>query len=161
MVVQRYGLRVVPPSTDWHLRIDRRAATGDGTVTHPVLHACTVALPEERGDFGSGVVDLLGSEDVFVSLVEYGVEVADDGLFARRGLPHLAPSQFSPSRLQRPMPGRSASQHFFSSGGRAFCLFTVIGSHARRMATVPRAAALVRSLSVTDKVALLRLGELP
>ena len=42
----------------------------------------------------------------------------------------------------------SASQHFFSTGGRAFCLYTVIGSHSRRMATVPRAAAVTRSLAV-------------
>ena len=73
----------------------------------------------------------------------------------------LAPSQFGPNRLQRPLPGLSASQHFFSSGGRAFCLFTVVGSHARRMATVPRAAALVSTISITDRVTLARQGGRP
>ena len=120
----------------------------------------TLDLPDRRGDFGSGVVDLLGSEDVFVSLIEYGSEVADQGLFANQGVPRLAPSQFGPNRLQRPLPGRSASQHFFSVGGRAFCLFTVIGSHSRRMATVPRAAEVVRSFRVTDRATMVRRGEM-
>jgi hypothetical protein len=132
----------------------------DGDVMLPILHACTRDLPADRGDFGSGVVDVLGSEDVFISLVEYGPEVADQGLFAAQGVPRLAPSQFGPERLQRPLPGRSASQHFFSVGGRAFCLFTVIGSHARRMATVPRAAQVVRGFGVTDRATMVRRGEL-
>ena len=57
-----------------------------------MLHACTRPLPAERGDFGSGVIDLLGSDDVFVSLIEFGSEVADQGLFARQGRPALRPS---------------------------------------------------------------------
>ncbi len=127
---------------------------------HPILHACTLDLPANRGDFGSGVVDLLGSEDIFISLIEYGSDVADQGLFADQGMPRLAPSQFGPARLQRPLPGRSASQHFFSVGGRAFCLFTVIGSHSRRMGTVPRAAAVVRGFGVTDRRTMVRRGEM-
>lgn len=160
MTVDRFGVQVAD-SAAWHVAIDRRPAAGDGTVNHPVMHACTLPLPKDRGDFGSGVVDLLGSEDVFVALIEYGVDVADHGLFAAQGMPKLAPSQFSPSRLQRPLPGRSAAQHFFSSGGRAFCLFAVVGSHGRRMATVPRAAGLVKGLTVTDKATMLKAGGLP
>ena len=39
----------------------------------PILHACTIDMPTNRGDFGSGVVDLLDSEDVFISLLaEHG-----------------------------------------------------------------------------------------
>jgi hypothetical protein len=130
-------------------------------VTRPVLHACTRAMPAERGDFGSGVVDLLGPDDVFVALVDYGAEVADQGLFEKQGLPRLAPSQFAPNRLQRPLPGMSASQLFFSVGGRGFCLFTVLGSHARRMASVQRAAALVSTLQITDRDTLVRRGGRP
>jgi hypothetical protein len=146
--IARFGLRVDPP-TGWQAVVYRRAPE-PGEVTHPVLHACTRPMPDDRGDFGSGVVDDLGPEDVFVALLEYGTDVADRGLFEKQGMPALAPSQFSPDRMQRQLPGRSASQHFFSTGGRAFCLFTVLGSHARRMATVPRAAELVRSLQVLD-----------
>jgi hypothetical protein len=142
----------------------RSAADGLGPeddVTRPVLHACTRPMPADRGDFGSNVVDLLGPDDIFVALVDYGTEVADQGLFERQGMPRLAPSQFGPNRLQRPLPGLSASQHFFSSGGRAFCLFTVVGSHARRMASVPRAAALVKTIRITDRATLARQGGRP
>ena len=118
-------------------------------------------MPTARGDFGTGVVDLLGPDDIFVALVDYGTEVADQGLFEKQGVPRLAPSQFGPNRLQRPLPGLSASQHFFSSGGRAFCLFTVLGSHARRMASVPRAVTLVNSLQITDRATLVRQGGRP
>jgi hypothetical protein len=118
-------------------------------------------MPAERGDFGSGVVDLLGPDDVFVALVDYGAEVADQGLFEKQGLPRLAPSQFAPNRLQRPLPGMSAAQQFFSVGGRGFCLFTVLGSHARRMASVQRAAALVSTLQITDRDTLVRQGGRP
>lgn len=183
MAVEKYGLRCQPPR-GWRLAIERRATFGgeapqsppgvaplmggrtlervepNGEVMRPILHACTLDLPRDRGDFGSGVVDLLGSEDVFISLVEFGSEVADQGLFVDQGVPRLAPSQFGPNRLQRPLPGRSASQHFFSVGGRAFCLFTVIGSHSRRMATVPRAAEVVRGLHVTDRPTMVRRGEM-
>ena len=139
---------------------DASAAPHDD-VTRAVLHACTRAMPADRGDFGSGVVDLLGPDDVFVALVDYGAEVADHGLFENQGMPRLAPSQFGPNRLQRPLPGMSASQHFFSEGGRAFCLFTVVGSHARRMASVPRAAALVKTIRITGRAALARQGGRP
>ena len=104
--------------------------------------------PATVGDFGSGAVEALGPEDVFVALVEYGSDLADTGLFEKQGVPRLAPSQFGPHRMPRDIVGRSASQHFFSVGGRAFCLFTVLGSHSRRMATVPRAAAVARSLQI-------------
>ena len=178
--MERYGLGASAPS-GWRLAIERRGSSlsappegvaplrrglapqsvePNGEVMHPVLHASTVDLPADRGDFGSGVVDLLGSEDIFISLVEYGPEVADQGLFADQGIPRLAPSHFGANRLQRPLPGRSASQHFFSSGGRAFCLFTVIGSHSRRMATVPRAAQVVRGFRVTDRATMVRRGDM-
>jgi hypothetical protein len=116
--------------------------------TLPVLHLSTRPVPAAVGDFGSGAVEALGSEDIFVALIEYGSDLADVGLFEKQGVPRLAPSQFATNRMPREIVGRSASQHFFSVGGRAFCLFTVLGSHSRRMATVPRAAAVARSLDI-------------
>ncbi len=179
--IQGYGLSI-PAPPGWHVAITRRYpgsppeagtprgglavravdAVGlrgpSGEVTYPVLHAATVPLAGGRGDFGTGVVDVLGPNDVFVALIEYGSQVADEGLFAPQGIPRLAPSQFHPDRLQRAIPGRSAAQHFFSDGGRAFCLFAVVGAHSRRMATVPAAAALVRQIQVADRRSLLAAG---
>lgn len=176
-MADHYGLGASAPQ-GWQVAVSRRpgaeppapAAAGarsatpsvpEADVTRGVLHACTRPMPADRGDFGSGVVDLLGPDDIFVALVDYGAEVADQGLFENQGMPRLAPSQFGPNRLQRPLPGMSASQHFFSSGGRAFCLFTVVGSHARRMASVPRAAEMVASIRITDRATLARQGGRP
>jgi hypothetical protein len=126
--------------------------------TLPVLHVSTRPLPEAVGDFGSGAVEALGPEDVFVALIEYGSDLADTGLFERQGVPRLAPSQFGTNRMPREIVGRSASQHFFSAGGRAFCLFTVLGSHSRRMGTVPRAAAVAASLQIVPAATMHRRG---
>jgi hypothetical protein len=126
-----------------------------------VLHGCTRPLPAERGDFGSGVVEHLGAADVFVSLVELGTDVADEGLFSPQGRPALRPSQFSPDRIQRSLPRITAAQHFYSEGGRAFCLFVVLGAHSRRMALAPLAERFVASLRVTDRRRLLATGGLP
>ena len=129
--------------------------SGPGERTLPVVHVATREIPATMGDFGQGLVELLAPDDVFVALLEFGSDLADHGLFERQGLPRLAPSQFAPNRMPRDVVGRSASQHFFSVGGRAFCLFTVLGSHNRRMATVPRAASVVRSLAI-DSAATMR-----
>lgn len=161
-VVSRYGL-ASPRPAGWAVDIRRlepdgiRVAHVDGNgllgttgeILRPVLHASTARLPADRGDFGSGAVQLLGSRDVFFALVDYGPEVADEGLFAAQGMPRLAPSQFSENNLQRPQAHVSAAQHFFSSGGRAFCLFVVVGAHRRRMATVPLAASMAGRVRIT------------
>lgn len=152
-----FGL-TLSPSSGWLAQVYRRSADVAGESTYPVLHACTRSMPASRGDFGVGVVELLDPEDVFVAVVEYAPDLAGRGLFARQGRPRLAPSQFAANRLQRPVPGRSAAQHFYSEAGRAFCLFVVLGSHARRMALVPRAADLLRGLTVADRTAGLRQG---
>lgn len=170
-----YGISVDVPG-GWTSAVQRRPVTGGASGapderpvassadrsgaerTMPVVHVATRTIPQGAGDFGSGLVELLTPDDVFVALVEYGSDLADTGLFERQGLPRLAPSQFSPARMQRALPGRSASQHFFSVGGRAFCLYTVVGSHSRRMATVPRAAAVVRSLAVEPASVMRRRG---
>ena len=51
----------------------------------PVVHLANFGLPEERGDFGSGAVELMGDRDVFVVLFEYEPEAAQTALFATRG----------------------------------------------------------------------------
>lgn len=153
----RFGLAAHPPA-GWRVEVARRPVVEPGSRTYPVLHAATVDLPATRGDFGTGVVDILGPQDAFVALIEYGDNVADQGLFAKQGMPAIAPSQFSPNRLQRQLPGRSAAQHFFSEGGRAFCLFAVVGEHSRRMATVPHVARMTSTLRITSASTLHRMG---
>lgn len=144
-----YGLAVAPPR-GWDVRIIRRAQSGRGDRSRPVLHACTRPLPEERADYGSGVVELLGPADVFIALLEFGPESVGQPLFARQGLPRPLPiSSFSPNRLQRTLPNQSGLQLFFSDSSRAFCLYVVLGSHSRRLDLVPRAEQLIDSLAVS------------
>lgn len=121
----------LPPG--WEGRIFRRPAEAAETTTHPVFHAANFALPDERGDYGSGAVELMAADGVFVSLVEFDPEAAGTPLFERDGPPWpVAAEAFSPSRLQRTLANQSGCQFFFSADGRAFCLYVVLGNHADR-----------------------------
>ena len=108
-----------------------------------LLHAATVPLPASRGDFGSGVVETLGPDDVFVSLFEYDPADAKRVLFAAQGLPVPRPSDFSTAVLQRTQLGHSGAQFFFTATDRAFCLHVVLGSHGRRAAGAKTVGALL------------------
>ncbi len=136
----------LPPG--WEVRGRRQAPSVANRKGNALVHCATVSMPAERGDFGSGVVTLLGPDDVFVSLFEYDPEARGARLFSAVGLPRPAPSQFSPGALQRPLPGQSGGQWFFSLSGRAFCLHVVLGSHARRNASCTRLSALLDGLSI-------------
>jgi hypothetical protein len=94
----------------------------------PTAHLATVALPADRGDFGSGAVDALGPDDLFVALLEYGPECVGTELFARQGIPRTAtPARFNRRSLQNAIPGQAGWQSFFTTEGRAFCLYVVLG----------------------------------
>ncbi len=149
MRVRAHGM-AVEPASGWEVRIrsrpvDVRAPAG---VPRPVLHAATVALPDDRGDFGGGVTPLLGPDDVFVCLFEHDPAAAGSPLFRTLGRPTPVAADFSPRRLQRALPGQSGRQWFFSEGGRAFCLYVVLGSHARRAPLARRAADLLATLAL-------------
>ncbi|HEX5615923.1 MAG TPA: hypothetical protein VFZ83_12295 [Acidimicrobiia bacterium] len=144
-----HGLDVALPA-GWEGRIRRRAATAPGERTYPVVHLATVPLPEERGDFGGFVVDTLAGDDVFVTLFEYGPESVEKPLFATRGLPRqLRADHFSPRRLQRSLPGQTGCQIFFTEGGRAFCLYVVLGDRRQLARGVARVNALLADVRVT------------
>ena len=93
-----------------------------------VAHFATFALPATRDDFGAQAVMQMQSGDAFVALLEYAAEEADSALFANQGLPRrLNPRAFSPRQLQRTLAGQAGFQWFFNEGGRAFCLYVVLG----------------------------------
>ncbi|GGI09052.1 hypothetical protein [Egicoccus halophilus] len=115
----------------------------------PVVHLATFALPNERGDFGSGAVDLMADDDAFVALLEYGTEEADTPLFAAQGLPRrLDPRTFSTRSLQRSMRNQAGWQHFFTEAGRAFCLYVVLGDHGDVNRQVRRVEAVLAQISI-------------
>jgi hypothetical protein len=124
------------------------APDGEPDGEPPVVHAASFALPPERGDFGNGAVDLMGADDVFVSLFEYDPASATTPLFASSGVPRLDDADFAPTALQRAFPGHSGCQRFFHVGRRAFCLYVVLGSHRFRTRQVRRVNALLDGLQI-------------
>lgn len=99
-----------------------------GETTHPLVHLANFALPGDRGDFGSGAVDVMGSAGILLALVEYGPECAGTALFPEMDFPQPLPNQFDPNTLQRRILGQYGYQRFCTVGGRAFCVYIVIGS---------------------------------
>jgi hypothetical protein len=141
-----HGLTInAPPS--WDVRVYKRAEEVE-TRTYPVVHAANFALPGRRGDFGSGAVELMGPGHVFVVLFEYDTAAAGTALFRRRGMPTARPTDFSPRALQRTLRGQSGVQYFFNETGRAFCLYIVLGSHARRRRLVATANQFAQSVQI-------------
>jgi hypothetical protein len=116
----------------------------------PVVHLANFALPEERGDFGSGAVELMGERDVLVVLFEYEPEAAGTALFKASGIPRtLTAADFDPTVLRRGIAGQAGYQAFFNEAGRAFCLYVVLGSATNRA----RLVRLVNSVLATVQIA--------
>jgi hypothetical protein len=117
---------------------------------HPIVHLANFGLPSARGDFGSGAVELMGDRDVFVVLFEHEPAAASTALFRRQGMPRrLRAEDFDPYTCRRGIPGQSAYQGFFTENGRPFCLYVVLGSHARRTRLVPIVNDVLATVSVT------------
>ncbi len=114
-----------------------------------VLHAASFALPAERGDYGSGAVEVMGGSDVLVCLLEHERAAADTALFATQGVPRLRPGLFSPQTMQRSVAGMAGAQQFFQVGGRPFCLYVVVGSWHTRGPLVAAADRVTASLRIT------------
>ena len=133
--------------TGWEVRISRPTENLLGGSSRPVLHAATFPLPEERGDYGSGAVEIMDDTDVFISLLEFGVEAIDSELYPPGSLPRsIDPQKFRTNGLQRWIPGQSAYQQFFTDDGRAFCLYVVLGDHSKRVALAGKVSELLETI---------------
>lgn len=138
----RIALKDAPASTT-------RTFGTAGELPNPVVHLANFALPEQRGDFGSGAVDLMADPHVLVVLFEYGPESAHTALFRRKGLPaRLTPNMFSASALQRTLPGQAGCQLFFTVADRAFCCYTVLGRQSAAPAVLPQANATLAATRI-------------
>jgi hypothetical protein len=123
-----------------------------GEIPNPVVHLANFALPEQRGDFGSGAVDLMTEDHVLVVLFEYGPESVGKALFRRKGLPtDLRPNMFSSAALQRTLPGQAGCQIFFTAENRAFCLFTVLGRQHAANRVLPQANATLAATRISPR----------
>lgn len=118
----------------------------------PVVHIANFALPEERADFGNGAVELMGDRDVLVVLFEYEPSAVTEPLFATHGLPRpLTAGDFDPSMLRRGLAGQAGHQSFFQESGRAFCLYVVLGSSARRARLIPLVNTVLASVQIAPR----------
>ena len=145
----RQGLEIELPD-GWDARIYRREAEVDA-VTRRALHAANFALPSGLGDYAVDAAESMTAGDVLVVLLEFDPDRAGQGLFRNEGLPTgLAATDFSPTAMPRAIPGRTAAQWFFSQGGRAFCLYVVLGSHAGRADMMPVVNQVVQTLKIEE-----------
>ncbi len=103
-----------------------------GESTSPIVHLANFALPSDRADFGGGAVELMESGAVFIALIEHDPAVVDTPLFQHPVPWPLSPDDFTPEQMQRSLPGQAGLQRFFTTKGRAFCLYVVIGSYRTR-----------------------------
>jgi hypothetical protein len=122
------------------------AATGPSAAT---MHIANFALPADRADFGGGAVELMNSEHIFMSLVEFDPASAGTVLFESQGVPRLSVVDFDPYALQRVIHGQCGLQRFFTVDGRPFCLYVVLGRELDRGPLVAQVNAILDSLQIS------------
>jgi len=111
----------------------------------PILHLTDTVLTLERSSYAPELAARAGGTGTLVALLEFDHTLADVGLYAPQGL-HLPLSRerFHQKALQFPSRVQEGHQRFFSQGGRAFCLYVVLGTGRgvdRRLADVNGALA--------------------
>lgn len=147
-VLSAEGITVtLPPG--WEGAIGHESILEDGSVRNVIAHFASFPLPPRRGDFGGGAVDLMGPGDAFIALFDYGRQSAGTALFVAAGPPAaIDAGHFDRSVLQKAMPLQSAVQRFFTAGGRAMCLYVVVGSHIDRAEVLPAINRFLASLTI-------------
>ena len=125
-VLNGHGLSIeVPP------RWEGRIFTPDlpaPALNLPILHLTDTILSMQRSTFAPELAARAGPSGALVALVEFEGRLADRGLYAAQGLAlPLRRDGFDPHALQLPDPSQEGHQRFFSQGGRAFCLYVVLG----------------------------------
>ena len=114
----------------------------------PVVQAANFALPAADGDFGTSAVERMPAGGVLVVLIEYDQTLAGTPLFAAARPARLRAAELRPTTLLRSLPGQAGAQRFFTDGGRAFCLYVVIGSNARARELAAAASSILSGLSI-------------
>jgi hypothetical protein len=146
--LRAHGVRVEVPR-GWEGRILRRTAVNPVERSRAVVHLSSFPMPEERGDFGVGVTELMRSGDVFVTLFEYGPESVGQPMFAAKGVPRLTPNMFTSKKLQRTLPGQVGCQLFFTAERRPFCLYVVVAGRLNLRAVLTKVNAMLADLDLT------------
>jgi hypothetical protein len=95
----------------------------------PILHLTDTVLTTERSSYAPELAARAGGAGILVALLEFDHRLADVGLYEPQGLRlPLARERFHQKALQFPSRVQEGHQRFFSEGGRAFCLYVVLGT---------------------------------
>jgi hypothetical protein len=147
------GITVDVPS-GWEGRIyskpspGPRGAAAQHSPENAVVHVASFPLPPGTGDYGGGAVEQMTNKDLLVVVMEHGRQSATTPLFAVVGIPRITADDVSTTCLQRLIDGQGGAQRFFNVNGRAFCLYVVFGSYARRVRTIPIVNDILKSLTI-------------
>jgi hypothetical protein len=97
-------------------------------INMPILHLTDTVLTQERSSFAPELAARFGPGGTLIALLEFDGKLADMGLYAPQGLAlPLQADHLNPKALQFPNPDQAGHQRFFSTHGRAFCLYVVVG----------------------------------
>ena len=118
----------------------------------PILHLANVALPAERGDYGSGVVPGMRSGGVFISLLQHDPRDLSAPLFGGRPAPWpLDVEDVSPEMLPRRFADGAGHQSFFVTAGRPYCLFVAIAGFSQRRRLITEANRALASVTFGER----------
>jgi hypothetical protein len=129
----------------WDGRIWSREGGG------PVVHAANIPLPPSDGDFATLATQSLPGDGVVVVLVDYGPADAGTPLFRNAAPTRIDPGELQPQTLLRRRPGQRGLQRFFTSAGRAMCLYVVVGSAAHAADLSAAVSDVLATLRVTGR----------
>ncbi len=154
-ILDQAGIAIALPA-GWEGRIYRRTAeaavatvtSGPAERTNTVMHVANFPLAPEVADYGGGAVETMTNRDLLVVLCEFGPSSIGQALFASRGVPRLTPDDFGTQSMQRVIEGQGGAQKFFTEAERAFCLYVVLGSYARRIRTVPLVNDVIGAITI-------------
>ena len=121
-----HGLSIEVPA-GWEARLSVPKVPRPA-INLPVLHMADYRLTHARqSSYAVETAAAMGkrSGGIVVSLVEFGHELADVGLYAPQGAPTLRPRDLDARALQIPRRDQAGVQRFFSVSGRAFSLYVV------------------------------------
>lgn len=120
-----------------------------GTPPRSLIHLANFALPPERGDYGSGAVELMDRGAILVIVMEFATAQAGRAMFSDGGLPtSLEAGDFSADALQRRIPGQAGAQRFFIADGRPFGLYVVLGSLRNAAMLAPEASRTLADIRI-------------
>lgn len=145
MRLQGHGLRIDLPG-GWEGVIYRRG--GEAT-----LHAASFVLPANDADYAAKALSHMGDRGILLVVTEFDPELAGRGLYRHSQPASVARTDFSPTTMQKMIAGRTGVQRFFTTSGRAFCLFAVIADGTGMRRRVGRLNDAIATLHIVPRAA--------